>query len=75
MSGGKLPSDYISPLEAGKMLGCGQQSIEAGLRNKTFPIGLAWYSGGDRKGQWNYRIPRDALHKAIETGRFTTREE
>ena len=74
MPGGKLHEAYITPLEAARLLGCGQQSIEAGLRNGTFPIGVAWYSGGDRKDQWNYRIPRDIFMHALETGRFLRRD-
>lgn len=68
MPGHKLCNTYITPREAAKLLGCGPQSIEAGLRNGTFPIGLAWYSGGKKTGQWNYRIPKAPLLKAIETG-------
>lgn len=68
MPGSKLNESYITPREAAKLLCCGQQSIEAGLRNGTFPIGVAWYSGGNRNGQWNYRIPKEPLLKAIETG-------
>lgn len=75
MPGGKLPSDYISTREAGALLGCGAVSIETGLRNKTFPIGWAWHTEEEnRRGQWNYRIPRAALLRAIETGRVATGE-
>lgn len=66
----KLNANYITPHEASRLLGCGQQSIEAGLRNGTFPIGVAWYSGGPKNGQWNYRIPKAPLLRAIETGQF-----
>lgn len=68
MPGHKLNENYITPLEAARLLGCGQQSIEAGLRNGTFPIGLAWFSGGKKTGQWNYRIPKAPLLKFVETG-------
>jgi hypothetical protein len=69
MSKGKLHGDYISTYEAGALLGCNHVSIETGLRNGTFPIGWAWHTGdGDKRGQWNYRIPRQGLLRAIETG-------
>lgn len=82
MPGGKLPDTYISTREAAAMLACRPVSIETGLRNRTFPIGWAWHSGEEeevetrsgtrkpRRGQWNYRIPRQALMKAIETGQI-----
>ena len=69
MPGGKLPDTYISTREAGTLLGCSAVSIEAGLRNRTFPIGWAWCTTEeDRRGQWNYRIPREAFLAAIRTG-------
>lgn len=69
MPGGKLPDRYISTREAGALLGCNATSIETGLRNGTFPIGWAWCTvEEDRRGQWNYRIPREALERAVETG-------
>lgn len=75
MPGGKLPEIFISTLEAGKLLGCGQQSIETGLRNGSFPIGWAWVTSEagkqGKRGQWNYRIPRQALYRALEAGSLT----
>lgn len=69
MPGGALSEIFISTRDAGKILGCGPQSIETGLRNGSFPIGWAWCTEEpDRPGQWNYRIPREALFRAIETG-------
>jgi hypothetical protein len=69
MPSGKLPEIFISPSEAGRLLGCGQESIETGLRNGSFPIGWAWTTTeGKKRGQWNYRIPRQALLNAIDTG-------
>jgi len=66
---GKLPDTFISTRDASKILGCGPQNLEAGLRNGSFPIGWAWCSEeADRSGQWNYRIPREALYRALETG-------
>jgi hypothetical protein len=64
-----LPEQYISTREAAALLGCGAVSIETGLRNRTFPIGWAWCTQEEnRRGQWNYRIPRRALLNAIDTG-------
>lgn len=64
-----LPAIFISPPEAGKILGSGAASIECGLRNGTFPIGWAWCTDGkDRRGQWHYRIPKQAFFRALETG-------
>ena len=69
MPGGKLPNIFISPTEAGQMIGCGPESIETGLRNGSFPIGWAWTTTeGKKRGQWNYRIPRQAFFMAIDTG-------
>ena len=71
MPGGKLNEAYISTCEAGVLLGSSPKSIETGLRNGTFPIGVAWHTMEDgRRGKWHYRIPREALIKAIETGSF-----
>lgn len=65
----KLPGIFITPFEAGRILGCGTASIETGLRNGTFPIGWSWCTEeADKSGQWNYRIPRQALYRALETG-------
>ena len=67
----KLHEEFISTQEAGKLLGCNCVSIETGLRNRTFPVGWAWCTEEeDRRGRWNYRIPRKALLSAIETGRI-----
>lgn len=74
MPGAKLNDNYITPRDVARLLGCGQQSIEAGLRNGTFPIGVAWFSGGQKSGQWNYRIPREVFMKAMESGRFPRSE-
>lgn len=69
MPSGTLPDIFISTRDAGKVLGCGSQSIETGLRNGSFPVGWAWTTEEkDRPGQWNYRIPREAFARAIETG-------
>lgn len=69
MPRGKLPQEFISTREAASLLGCNAVSIETGLRNGTFPIGWAWSTEEpDRRGQWNYRIPRAALMAALETG-------
>ena len=71
MPGGKLPEEFISTREAASLLGCGAVSIETGLRNRTFPIGWAWNTEEeDRRGQWNYRIPRQAFIAALNTGRI-----
>lgn len=65
----KLNDNFISVREAAKILSCGQKSIEVGLRNGSFPIGIAWHTNEKGKyGQWNYRIPRFALIKFIEEG-------
>lgn len=70
---GKLPDEYISTREAAAILGCGPASIETGLRTRTFPIGMAWCTIEDnRRGQWNYRIPRRAFIDFVETGRVPT---
>ena len=64
-----LPEAFISPYDAGRLLGCGQDVIMAGLRNGSFPVGWAWTSEEtDRPGQWNYRIPREAFLLALKTG-------
>ena len=69
MPGGHLPSIFISTREAARCLGCGTASIEAGLRNGSFPIGWAWCSAEeDKPGQWNYRIPKSAFERALEVG-------
>ena len=69
MPSGRLPDIFISTHDAGKLLGVGSQSIEAGLRNGSFPIGWAWTTEeSGRAGQWNYRIPREALIRALELG-------
>lgn len=69
MPGGKLPEIFISTREAGELLGCGPQSIETGLRNGSFPIGWSWLTEEEgKRGQWNYRIPRQAFYRAIEDG-------
>jgi len=71
MPGGKLPDTFISTRDVAKLLGFGAVSIETGLRNGTFPIGWAWCTEEvDRRGQWNYRIPRQAFLLAIETGQI-----
>lgn len=69
MPSGKLPDIFISTPDAGALIGSGAQSIEAGLRNGSFPIGWSWCTEEqDRAGQWNYRIPRQALYRALESG-------
>jgi len=75
MPGGKLPQEFISTREAASLMGCNAVSIEAGLRNGTFPIGWAWSTTEEnRRGQWNYRIPRKALLTALETGTTKAKE-
>lgn len=76
MSKGTLPPIFISVLEAGKVLGVGAASIECGLRNGSFPIGWAWCTDSEeKKGQWNYRIPRQAFFEALATGNLMGGEE
>lgn len=66
---GKLPDMFISTRDAARVLGCGPHTVEIGLRNGFFPIGWSWCSEEKgRPGQWNYRIPREAFFRAIETG-------
>lgn len=73
---GSLPDIFISTREAAHVLGCGPHTIETGLRNGSFPIGWAWCSEEEnRPGQWNYRIPRVAFFRAIETGNLYSGDE
>lgn len=73
---GKLPEDFISTREAAALLGCSAASIETGLRTRTFPIGIAWCTiEENRRGQWNYRIPRKAFLRFLETGSVPNNEE
>lgn len=60
----RLPKEYISVTEASKLLGCGPEQIKRALRNRTFPVGVAFYGGlYEYDGKWSYRIPRQEFYK------------
>ena len=65
----KTRSEFMTPLEAARLLGCGQDAIKAALINGTFPVGFAFRSGTKNKpGRWHYKIPRAELLEVLKSG-------
>lgn len=60
----KLPPEFITPTEAGKLIGKGATGIQNAICNGTFPVGKAFKCGGDNS-RWSYRINRQELYKAF----------
>lgn len=66
----KTRYEYMTPKEAGQLLGCGQDAIKTALINGTFPVGFAFRSGTKNKpGRWHYKIPRAELLEVLKNGR------
>ena len=72
----KLPPEFIPIREAAKLIGKGEEQLQAALRNHTFPIGTAFYSGEEnRAGQWCYRIPRQQFYKVFRPDLIENKQE
>ena len=66
----KIPDTFITPAEAGKLLGMSALNIQIALRRGNFPFGFAVHNGK----QWTYRIPRAPLMRFLENGRIEKSE-
>lgn len=65
----KTRNEFMTPLEAARLLGCGQDAIKSALINGTFPVGFAFRSGTKNKpGRWHYKIPRAELLEVLKSG-------
>ena len=76
MPKGTLPKEFVSTREAGELIGKGAEQIQSALRNSTFPVGVAFYSGEEKKrGKWAYRIPRNEFYKVFRPDLLECRNE
>ena len=68
----KKTDNLISPDEIAKLLGLGNgETIREGIRNGTFPFGMAFRSNA---GRWTYYVPRKPIEEFAKTGKLPPKE-
>lgn len=58
-----MPNTY-TVVEAAKLLDSDQDSIRAGIRNRTFPFGVCW----EGEKRYVYKVLKDPLDQALQNG-------
>lgn len=68
MANTKRAEGFLSPAEAGRLLGLSEALVKQGLINGTLPIGAAVMGGG----RYRYVIPSEAVEYFLRHGTALT---